>query len=156
MNKVMAIAVALGEAARPEFQTYAAQVLKNAKILAGSLMERGCKLITNGTDNHLMVLETVQSFGLNGQEAQERLESAGITLNKNAIPDDPLPPFKPSGVRLGTPPATSRGMKEPEMIRIAEWIVAVCREQAEPAAVREEVRALCLAHPSPSGLVKSV
>ena len=155
MNKVTAIAVALGEAARPEFREYGQQILKNAKTLAGALMERGCKLITNGTDNHLMVLETMSSFGLNGQEVQARLEAAGITLNKNAIPDDPLPPFKPSGVRLGTPSATTRGMKEAEMIRIAEWIVAVCKENADPASIGAEVRQLCLEFPSPSGLVES-
>ncbi|MDH5752329.1 MAG: serine hydroxymethyltransferase [Deltaproteobacteria bacterium] len=154
MNKVMAIAVALGEAARPEFRQYATQVLANAKVLAGALMERGCRLITNGTDNHLMVLDTMTSFGKNGQEAQALLESAGITLNKNAIPDDPLPPFKSSGVRLGTPSATTRGMKEQEMIRIAEWIVALCKGEADPAAVKEEVKELCAKHPSPSGVVE--
>ena len=154
MHQVAAIAVALGEAARPEFAAYARQVLKNAKALAGALMERGCKLITNGTDNHLMVLETMQSFGLNGQEVQERLESVGITLNKNAIPDDPLPPFKASGVRLGTPCCTTRGMKEPEMLRIAEWITTACRPGADMAALREQVRQLCTAHPTPSGLVE--
>jgi glycine hydroxymethyltransferase len=156
MHQVMAIAVALGEAARPEFQTYARQVLKNAKALAGALMERGCKLITNGTDNHLMVLQTMTSFGLNGQEVQARLETAGITLNKNAIPDDPLPPFKASGVRLGTPSATTRGMKEPEMLKIAEWITNACRDSANLEGIREQVRALCLAFPSPSGLVERV
>ena len=154
MNKTTAIAVALGEAATPEFREYARQVLKNAKTLAGALMERGCKLITNGTDNHLMVIDTIESFQLNGQEVQERLEQAGITLNKNVIPDDPLPPFKPSGVRLGTPSATTRGMKEPEMIRIAEWIARACRNGAEVAGIREQVRELCLAFPSPSGLVE--
>lgn len=154
MNKVAAISVALGEAARPEFRDYAAQILKNAKSLAGALMERGCKLITNGTDNHLMMLETMQSFGLNGQEVQQRLEQAGITLNKNAIPDDPLPPFKASGVRLGTPSATTRGMKEPEMIRIAEWIVAACGKEADLPGIQEEVRELCLAFPTPSGMVE--
>ena len=102
-----------------------------------------------------MVLETVASFGLNGQEVQARLEAAGITLNKNAIPDDPLPPFKPSGVRLGTPSATTRGMKEPEMIRIAQWIVAICKDNADPAAIGKEVRQLCLEFPSPSGLVET-
>ncbi len=154
MNKVTAIAVALGEAAKPEFRDYATQTVKNAKTLAGALMERGCKLITNGTDNHLMVVETMQSFGLNGQQVQERLEEAGITLNKNAIPDDPLPPFKASGVRLGTPSATTRGLKEPEMIRVAEWIVAACTEGADLAAIRSQVRDLCLTFPSPSGGVE--
>ena len=85
---------------------------------------------------------------------QTRLEDVGITLNKNAIPDDPLPPFKASGVRLGTPSATTRGMGEGEMIRIAEWISAACRGDGDPAAIREEVRKLCLEFPSPSGLVE--
>ena len=155
MNKVMAIAVALGEAARPEFKEYGRQILKNAKTLASALMERGCKLITNGTDNHLMVVETITSFGLTGQEVQLRLEAAGTTLNKNVIPDDPLPPFKASGVRLGTPSATTRGMKEAEMIRIAGWIVAICKDNADPAPIGQEVRQLCLQFPSPSGLVES-
>jgi glycine hydroxymethyltransferase len=154
MNKITAIAVALREAATPEFQDYATQVLKNAQALAGRLMERGAKLITNGTDNHLMVLETMQSFNKNGQQVQTLLEEAGITLNKNATPDDPLPPFKPSGVRLGTPSATSRGLKEAEMTSIADWIYDLCEERVEPAAVKQEVMALCLAHPSPSGLVE--
>jgi glycine hydroxymethyltransferase len=154
MHQVMAIAVALGEAAKPEFRDYARQVLKNAKALAGALMERGCKLVTNGTDNHLMLIQTMDSFGLNGQQVQERLESVGITLNKNAVPDDPLPPFKASGVRLGTPSATTRGMREPEMLRIAEWISAACREGAKLEAIREDVRKLCLAFPTPSGPVE--
>jgi glycine hydroxymethyltransferase len=154
MNKITAIAVALREAGTPEFETYAAQILKNAHALAARLMERGGKLITNGTDNHMMVLETMLSFNKNGQEVQLLLEEAGITLNKNAIPDDPLPPFKPSGVRLGTPSATSRGMREAEMATIADWIYDVCGNGADPAAVRKEVMALCLAHPSPSGLVE--
>ncbi|MCZ6842616.1 MAG: serine hydroxymethyltransferase [SAR324 cluster bacterium] len=154
MNKIMAIAVALQEASTPEFQQYTAQILKNAKALAHRLMERGGKLITNGTDNHMMVLDTMQSFNRNGHEIQEVLEKAGITLNKNVTPDDPLPPFKPSGVRLGTPSVTSRGMMEPEMQQIADWIMDVAGGKAEPEAVREEVRALCLTHPSPSGLVE--
>ncbi len=155
MNKITAIAVALEEAGRPEFQAYAAQVLKNATALSEHLMENGAKLITNGTDNHLMVLETMQTFNKTGHEVQELLESAGITLNKNATPDDALPPFKASGVRLGTPSATSRGMKEPEMERIANWIMDVAGGKADPAAVREEVKKLCLSYPSPSGLVSN-
>jgi glycine hydroxymethyltransferase len=155
MNKIMAIAVALKEASAPEFQGYARQVLKNAKALAKGLMERGGKLVTNGTDNHMMVLDTMRSFEKTGKDVQEKLEEAGITLNKNAIPDDVLPPFRASGVRLGTPTATTRGMKEPEMERVAGWIMDICRDVAEPEAVRAEVRALCLAHPSPSGLVEA-
>jgi glycine hydroxymethyltransferase len=154
MHQIAGIAVALKEAATPGFRVYAQQVLKNAKALAGALMERGCKLITNGTDNHLMVIDTMRSFNQSGKDVQERLESVGITLNKNATPDDPLPPFKASGVRLGTPSCTTRGMQEPEMIRIAEWIVEACGQSADLGRIRKDVRELCLAHPSPSGLVE--
>jgi glycine hydroxymethyltransferase len=154
MHQVAAIAVALKEAATPEFRAYAKQVLKNAKALAGALMERGCSLVTNGTDNHLMLLDTMKSFKKSGKDVQELLESAGITLNKNAIADDPLPPFQASGVRLGTPCCTTRGMHEPEMLRIAEWIVQLCKGEKPVATIREEVRTLCVAHPTPSGLVE--
>jgi glycine hydroxymethyltransferase len=151
MHQVTAIAVALKEAAAPAFREYSQQVLRNAKALAEALMERGCKLITNGTDNHLMVIDTMRSWNKSGQEMQEALEAAGITLNKNAIPDDPLPPFKASGVRLGTPAATSRGLRERDMEQIAGWIAAIGKGTATAAAIRAEVRALCLAHPIPSG-----
>jgi len=154
MHQVAAIAVALKEADSPEFRTYAQQVLKNAKTLAGALMERGCHLVTNGTDNHLMLIDTVKSFGKNGKDVQETLESVGITLNKNAIADDPLPPFQASGVRLGTPCATTRGMREPEMLRIAQWIVEACGKQPRLERIRAEVNALCVRFPTPSGLVE--
>jgi glycine hydroxymethyltransferase len=155
MHQIAAIAVALKEAATPEFRAYAAQVLKNAKALAGALMERGCKLITNGTDNHLMLVDTMTSFGKSGKVVQELLESVGITLNKNAIADDPLPPFQASGVRLGTPCCTTRGMREPEMDRIAAWIVGTCKPEIPHLdLIRREVWDLCVAHPTPSGLVE--
>ncbi|HEX9844649.1 MAG TPA: serine hydroxymethyltransferase, partial [bacterium] len=153
MNKIMAIAVALKEAATPEFRRYALQVLANAQTLAAQLMERGCKLVTNGTENHMMLLDTMASFGKTGQEVQELLDAVGMTLNKNALPDDPLPPFKASGVRLGTPAATSRGMKEPEMERIAGLIVDACQGRAAPAQITAQVKSLCNAFPSPSGKV---
>jgi glycine hydroxymethyltransferase len=155
MHQIAAIAVALKEAATPEFQAYAKQVVRNAKALAAALMERGCTLVTGGTDNHLMLVDTVKSFGKSGKVVQELLENAGITLNKNAIADDPLPPFEASGVRLGTPCCTTRGMKEPEMIRIAEWIVRLCKGGSDAATVRAEVRELCRMHPTPSGLVEA-
>jgi glycine hydroxymethyltransferase len=154
MHQIAAIAVALKEAGTPAFRAYAKQVLKNAKALAEALMERRCKLITNGTDNHLMLIDTIQSFGKSGKDVQELLESAGITLNKNAIADDPLPPFQASGVRLGTPCATTRGMREPEMARIAEWIVEACGANPNLGKIRSEVKALCLEFPTPSGLVE--
>ena len=153
MHQVMAIAVALKEAASPAFREYSQQVLKNAKALAEALMEHGCKLITNGTDNHLMVIDTMRSFGKSGKVLQEALEAVGITLNKNAIPDDALPPFQASGVRLGTPAATSRGLCEPDMMRIAAWIAAVGSGSYDAEHIRAEVRELCLAHPIPSGTV---
>jgi glycine hydroxymethyltransferase len=154
MHQVAAVAVALKEAASPEFGTYAQQVLKNAKALAGALMERECKLITNGTDNHLMLIDTIRSFGRSGKDVQETLERVGITLNKNAIADDPLPPFQASGVRLGTPCATTRGMREPEMLRIAQWIVEACGKQPDLERIRSEVNSLCVRFPTPSGLVE--
>jgi glycine hydroxymethyltransferase len=154
MHQVMAIAVALKEAATPAFQDYARRVLRNAKALAENLMELGCKLITNGTDNHLMVIDTVKSFGKNGKQIQESLEAVGITLNKNAIPDDSLPPFQASGVRLGSPAATSRGLDEKHMTQIARWIASVGKGQYEPARIRSEVRQLCLQYPIPSGRVE--
>ncbi len=101
-----------------------------------------------------MVVDTIKSFGKSGKLTKELLEQVGITLNKNAIPDDPLPPFETSGVRLGTPPATSRGLTERHMAQIADWIVDACREGADLAAIREQVRQLCVAHPTPSGGVQ--
>ena len=155
MNKITAISVALREAGDPSFRAYAAQTLKNAKVLAEALMERKCKLITNGTDNHLMLLDSMESFGKNGQATQSLLESVGITLNKNATPDDPLPPFKASGVRLGTPSATTRGMKEPEMEKIADWIVTVCGDNPPLERIAQEVKDLCAQFPTPSGGVEA-
>jgi glycine hydroxymethyltransferase len=123
MNNVAAIAFTLKQAATEEFAQYSRQVLKNAKALAQALLEQGVKLVTGGTDNHLMVLDTMTSFGLTGEDAQVLLDSIGITVNKQIIPDDPLPPLEASGVRLGTPAATTRGMREADMRTIADWIV---------------------------------
>lgn len=123
MNKVAAIAFTLKKAAGEDFRLYSQQVLKNASALASSLLEHGVKLITGGTDNHMMVIDTMTSFGLTGEDAQVLLDSIGITVNKQLIPDDPLPPVETSGIRLGTPAATTRGMQEDDMLRIASWIV---------------------------------
>lgn len=154
MNKITAIAVALKEAAEPGFRDYAAQVLKNATAMAERLMERRCKLITNGTDNHMMLLDTMISFQKTGKEVEKILDDVGITLNKNAIPDDPLPPFKASGVRLGTPCATSRGMKEEQVCRVADWIVEACGDNPDLEKIHREVKELCKAYPTPSGMVE--
>jgi len=116
-----AIAVALKQALQPEFKQYGNQVVKNAKVLADELISRGFELVTGGTDTHLMVID-MNSKGLSGKQAEKALGIAGITVNKNTIPFDPRSPFDPSGIRLGTPALTSRGMEEKEMRQIAAWI----------------------------------
>jgi len=127
-HQTAAIAVALGEALKPEFKEYGKQIVKNAKALAEELMKRGVKLISNGTDNHMMLIDlTPYGKGL-GVFLQDALDLAGITVNKNTIPEDPSSPFYPSGVRLGTPAITTRGMKEKEMQLIGEWIAQVINE----------------------------
>jgi glycine hydroxymethyltransferase len=123
-----AIAAALGFALKPEFKEYGKQIVKNAKALAQSLMDNKIKLVTNGTDNH-MVLIDLTTFGKGkGVFVQEALDAAGITVNKNTIPGEPSSPFYPSGIRLGTPALTSRGMKENEMQLIGGWIAKVIFE----------------------------
>lgn len=152
MHTIAAIAVALGKALEPEFKVYAAQILKNAKALAETLMNGGAKLITGGTDNHMMVMNTVESFGLGGTEAEICLDKAGITTNKQVIPDDPNPPLKPSGIRLGTPAATTRGFKETEMEQIGEWILEAFKhanDEAYLAELKTKVKGLCIQFPVP-------
>ncbi|MFZ1301176.1 MAG: serine hydroxymethyltransferase [Candidatus Microsaccharimonas sp.] len=127
MHTIAAKAVALHEALQPEFQLYAEQILKNAQVLAEELKKGGLKLIGGGTKNHLILANVYESFGIDGKEAQERLEKAGITVNANATPDDPLPPFRPSGIRLGTPAATTRGLVESDMVDIAARIISTLK-----------------------------
>jgi glycine hydroxymethyltransferase len=122
MNNTAAKAVAFGEALKPEFKTYAQQILKNAKVLADELMKRGFKLVTNGTDNHLIMADVNTSFGVSGREVQDILDSIRLSANCNSIPDDPLPPFRPSGLRLGTQAMTTRGLKEKHMAQVADWM----------------------------------
>lgn len=153
MNNVLAKAVAFGEAQKPEFKTYANQVVKNAKTLADELMKQGFKLITNGTDNHLILADVQASFGIDGKVAEEALDKIGLTLNKNAIPDDPNPPFKPSGIRLGTPAITTRGMKENDMVLIAKWMKEAIDNRDDDkrlATMAKEVKEYCLKYPLPS------
>jgi len=121
MHIVAAKAVAFKEALEPEFATYAAQVVTNAKVLAEALAAKGYRIISGGTDTHLMLVDVFEK-GILGSEAEHALGSAGITVNKNAIPYDQNPPMKPSGIRIGTPALTTRGMKEPEMKLVAGWI----------------------------------
>ena len=123
MHTIAAKAVAFGEALRPEFAAYAQQIVKNAAVLADELKRGGLKLVTGGTSNHLVLTDVYGSFGIDGKTAQERLEASGITANANAIPNDTLPPFRPSGLRLGTPAVTTRGMTETDIKQIAEWII---------------------------------
>ena len=122
MHTIAAKAVAFGEALQPEFKDYAEQIVKNAKRLAEELQKRGFKLVTGGTSNHLILADIHGSFGIDGKEAEIAMDKIGLTLNANAIPDDPLPRFRPSGIRLGTPAVTTRGAKEDDMEKIAEWM----------------------------------
>ncbi|OGL34907.1 serine hydroxymethyltransferase [Candidatus Saccharibacteria bacterium RIFCSPHIGHO2_12_FULL_47_16b] len=153
MNNTAAKAVAFGEALRPEFKTYAKQILKNAKRLADELMKRGFKLITNGTDNHLILADVKTSFNLDGKEVEEALDKIGLTLNKNSIPNDTLPPYRPSGIRLGTPAITTRGLKEKDMQQIAEWMslaIKYRKDTKKLKSLHSEVKAFCLHFPLPS------
>lgn len=122
MHVIAAKAVAFGEALQPDFKNYAAQVVKNAKVLADELQKRGFELVTGGTSNHLILADVHKSFGIDGKTAEIALDKIGITLNANSIPDDPLSPFRPSGIRMGTPALTSRGLKEEHMAQLAEWM----------------------------------
>jgi glycine hydroxymethyltransferase len=170
-----AIAVALGEAAQPSFREYGHRVVANAKALAEGLLRRGVRLVTGGTDNHMMLIDLTPGGPGRGVFLQEALDRVGITVNKNTIPGEPSSAFYPSGVRLGTPAATTRGMREPEMDQIAAWIAAVVEEigefqlpegreertarleafrraiekNARLVAIREDVRSFCLKFPVP-------
>jgi glycine hydroxymethyltransferase len=152
MNQVAGVAVTLKRAQTPEYQAYARQVLRNAKVLAESLMGEGMKLVTGGTDNHMMVIDTVASVGLDGAAAERVLDAAGITTNKQVIPDDPRPPLKPSGIRLGTPAATTRGMGEEEMRHLAKLMIAALRSPEDAATLsrlRAECAEMCRSFPVP-------
>jgi glycine hydroxymethyltransferase len=146
-----AIGVALREAATDAFREYGHQVVANAKALAGELLERGFTLISGGTDNHLILLD-LTGKGVIGKKAAKALDRAGIVTNYNAIPFDPRKPFNPSGVRIGTPAVTSRGMREGEMRQIAAWmdqVVAAPEDEALAERIRGEVRELCASFPAP-------
>ena len=131
MHTIAAKAVAFHEALQPEFKDYARQIIANAKVLAQTLSDGGLQLITGGTSNHLILADVHSSFGIDGREAQQRLESIGITANANAIPFDTLPPFRPSGLRLGTPAVTTRGMTETEMKLIGQLMVQALRSNID-------------------------
>ena len=139
------------EASRPEFKEYAKAVVDNARVLAGELLARGFGVITGGTDNHLMLVD-VTSKGIAGKPLAHALDRAGIVLNYNAVPFDPRKPFDPSGVRIGTPAVTTRGMRADVMPRIAEWIDRVTQKPGDESSLERiaaEVRELCAKYPAP-------
>jgi len=154
MHVIAAKAVALNEALQPAFTAYQEDVVRNAKTLAEVLLGAGIGLVSGGTDNHMLLLD-LRELGVTGKEAEAMLGEAGITVNKNAIPGDPLGPAVTSGIRIGTPAVTSRGMKGAEMKRIAEWIADVLQNgRTDPSAIdrtRRQVAALCREHPMPCG-----
>ena len=146
MHTIAAKAVAFGEALQPEFKDYAEQIVKNAKRLAEELQKRGFKLVTGGTSNHLILADIHSSFGIDGKEAEIAMDKIGLTLNANAIPNDPLTRFRPSGIRLGTPAVTTRGAKEDDMEKIAEWMrqsIDNRDNDDELAELRKEVVEFC-------------
>ena len=144
---IAAKAVSFGEALKPEFQAYGRQVVSNAQALAQGLIDQGFRLVSGGTDNHLMLVD-VRNFHITGKEFERRLDEVQITVNKNAIPNDPEKPFVTSGVRVGTPAVTSRGFREPEMAEIARWMGMAARDFAGSAdQIRAEVNALCARFP---------
>ncbi len=152
MNNTAAKAVAFGEALKPEFKDYAKQILKNAQVFAQELMQAGCRLITNGTDNHMMLVDTITSFNLSGKEVEVILDNINITLNKNMIADDKRSPMDPSGVRLGTPALTTRGMKEAETEIVAQAMIKACKNPKDEALhkkLKQEIKELCLSFPIP-------
>ena len=144
---IAAKAVCLGEALKPEFQAYGRQVVENASVLAEELVKQGFRLVSGGTDNHLCLVD-VRNFHITGKEFERRLDEVQITVNKNAIPNDPEKPFVTSGIRVGTPAVTSRGFKEPEMVQIAQWMAMAARDfEGCKEQVRQQVNALCQKFP---------
>jgi len=150
---IAAKAVAFGEALKPEFKQYAKQIVTNAAALAEAMLQQGFKLVTGGTSNHLILADVHGSFGLDGKVVEEALDKIGLTLNKNSIADDTLPPYRPSGIRLGTPAITTRGLVETDMLKIAEWMKQAIDNRDNEVALsklRNEVKQFALGFPLPS------
>jgi glycine hydroxymethyltransferase len=150
---IAAKAVAFGEALKPEFKAYAQQILNNAQALSDALLAKGFNLVTGGTSNHLILANVKASFDLDGKIVEEALDKIGLTLNKNMIADDPLPPYRPSGIRLGTPAITTRGLKEEHMEQVAEWMKQAIDNVENASALdklRSEVKEFALSYPLPS------
>lgn len=153
MHSIAAKAVAFHEALQPEFKTYAAQIVHNAAALAEAMKSRGFELVTGGTSNHLILADVYQSFGLDGNVVETVLDKIGLTLNKNAVANDPLPPFRPSGIRLGTPAITTRGLVEDDMEQIADWMKQAIDHREDPARLEDlrlAVKEFALRFPLPS------
>jgi glycine hydroxymethyltransferase len=153
MHSIAAKAVAFGEALQPEFKEYAAQVVKNAAALAEAMQERGFDLITGGTSNHLILADVYKSFGVNGKDVEVALDKIGLTLNANSTPDDPLPRFTPSGIRLGTPAITTRGLRKEHMSLIADWMkqaIDARDDDAVLAGLKDQVHDFVQQFPLPS------
>lgn len=147
MHIIAAKAVAFGEALKPEFKEYQEQIAKNAQVLSKALLDKGFNIVSGGTDNHLMLID-LRPFGLTGKEFEKRLDEVHITVNKNAIPNDPEKPFVTSGIRVGTPAVTSRGFKEAEMEMIADWMMQIAKDfEANKERITKEVIALCEKYP---------
>lgn len=153
MHSIAAKAVAFGEALKPEFKDYARQVVTNAAALADAMQERGFQLLTGGTSNHLILADVYSSFGMDGKIVEESLDKINLTLNKNAIANDTLPPFRPSGIRLGTPAITTRGLVEKDMNQLADWMkqaIDAHADEAKLGSLRDEVKQFALQYPLPS------
>jgi len=153
MNSVAAKAVAFHEALQPSFKVYGQQIIDNAAVLADEMAKRGFQLLTGGTSNHLILADVYKSFGIDGKIAEEAIDKIGLTLNKNAVADDPLPPFRPSGIRLGTPALTTRGLIQKDMAGLAEWLLLAIQnrdDEAKLAQLKAEVTQFALQYPLPS------
>jgi len=149
-NLIAAKAVAFGEALQPEFQEYSKQVVKNAQILGEELQKQGCKVVSGWTDNHLLLLDVFKSYGITGKDAEKALEHVGLSVNKNMVPYDERPPMNPSGIRIWTPAATTRGMKEEQMQEIADIFVSTLKHHENSQELekqKERVLALCSSFP---------
>lgn len=156
MNNIAAKAVAFGEALHPSFKTYTKQILLNAKAMEKVFQHADIRLITGGTDNHLLLADVFGSLGISGGEAEKILDEVGITLNKNAIADDKRKPMDPSGIRFGTPAITTRGFGEKESARVAELMIETLKnreDKAKLSAIREEIKSLCAEFPIPQSLI---
>jgi glycine hydroxymethyltransferase len=153
MNTILAKAVSFKEALKPDFKIYAQNVVYNSKKLAEELMNRGAKLVTNGTDNHMMLIDVLKSYDIDGNIAEKALDKAGLTVNKNVIPDDPQSLYAPSGIRLGTPAITTRGFTVEHMPQLAIWITDALKNHQDEQTlfrIKLEVSELANQFPLPS------